>query len=184
MTSINHNEVAIFGGGCFWCTEAIFERLQGVSSVTSGYAGGRKINPTHEQVSAGNTGHVEVNMVSFDPGQISYQTLLEVFFALHDPTTLNRQGNDVGSQYRSVIFYTTPGQKEIAAKFMNKLLTDRIYKMPIVTELKRLDNFYPAENFHQNYYKQNTNQAYCRLVISPKLKKLEKSYSKLLHQAV
>lgn len=181
MTTTNYSGVAIFGGGCFWCTEAIFERLKGVASVTSGYAGGRKANPTYEQVSAGNTGHAEVNMISFDPGQISYQTLLEVFFALHDPTTLNRQGNDIGSQYRSVIFYTTSEQKEIAAKFMNKLLTDKIYQMPIVTELKSLDNFYPAEDFHQNYYNQNTNQAYCRLVISSKLKKLEKRYSKLLH---
>lgn len=175
-----NNEIAIFGGGCFWCTEAIFRRLRGVISVTSGYAGGKTANPAYEQVTSGATGHAEVNEIIFDNSQIDYTQLLEIFFALHDPTTLNRQGNDVGTQYRSVIFYTSPIQQELAASWMKKLSADKKVQAPIVTELKPLTEFYPAENYHQAYYDKNQDQPYCRLIISPKLKKLEEKYSKLL----
>lgn len=173
-------EIAVFGGGCFWCTEAIFQNLKGVISVSSGYAGGTKDDPTYAEVSAGRTGHAEVNRIEFDPAVIGYETLLEVFFNLHDPTTLNRQGGDVGEQYRSVIFYATEEQKRIAESHIKKLTAQKIFGSPIVTELKPLTKFYPAESYHQNYYWNNQDMPYCRLVISPKLTKLRRQYGRLL----
>lgn len=171
-------EIAVFGGGCFWCTEAIFQNLRGVLSVESGYTGGHKANPTYEEVSGGDTGHVEANKIEFDPGVISFRDLLEVFFAMHDPTALNRQGNDVGTQYRSAIFYSSEEQKKQAEEFIAGAQKD--FDSPIVTQLKPLGEFYKAENYHQNYYNQNPDKPYCRLVISPKLQKLREKFSVLL----
>ncbi len=171
-------ETAVFGGGCFWCTEAVFEGLKGVKSVMPGYAGGETKNPSYEDICTGKTGHAEVTKVEFDPGKISYRDLLTVFFASHDPTTLNRQGNDIGTQYRSVIFYTTEEQKREAEKFIEEL--NEPGSRPVVTELKPLDKFYPAEEHHRNYYKQNTSKPYCQIVINPKLEKLKEKYENLL----
>lgn len=168
---------ATLGGGCFWCLEAVFEKLKGVSDVTSGYAGGARKNPSYEQVCSGGTGHAEVVQITFDPSQISYSDLLEVFWEIHDPTTLNRQGNDVGTQYRSVIFYHDDQQKEIAEK--SKTAAASKFSSPIVTEIQPLPEFYPAEKYHQDYYRQNPFQPYCMIVISPKLKKLEKISPKI-----
>jgi peptide-methionine (S)-S-oxide reductase len=173
-------EIAVFGGGCFWCGEAVFERLKGVEKVTSGYAGGTKENPTYEQVCGGQTGHVEVIRVEYDLAVVPYEVLLAVFFSTHDPTTMNRQGNDVGTQYRSAIFYTTPEQKQKAAMFIQKLQEERVYTDLIVTELTPLANFYEAESYHQQYYENNKQAPYCQLVINPKLEKLQKQYSHLL----
>ena len=174
-------QIAVFGGGCFWCTEAIFEELRGVISVMPGYAGGPSTGsgqaPTYEQVCSGITGHAEVTKVEFDSSQISYNDLLTVFFATHDPTTLNRQGNDVGTQYRSIIFYTNDGQKRDAEDFIKKLNQSG---PKIVTEVKHLENFYPAEEYHHQYYLKNTDKPYCQIVINPKLEKLIKDFSKLL----
>lgn len=167
------NSVAIFGGGCFWCTEAVFVRLRGVIKVMSGYAGGRPANPDYESVSTGSTGHAEVLQIEFDPELISYQDLLEVFFTSHDPTTLNRQGNDIGDQYRSVIFYTTPEQKQLAEAAVKKIDN-------AVTEVKPLDTFYPAEDHHQNYYHTHRSAPYCQIVIDPKIAQLEKKFGRLL----
>ena len=176
---MNQNkETAVFGGGCFWCTEAVFQNLRGVLSVESGYTGGGVKNPSYEQVSSGTTGHAEANKIEFDPGQISFRDLLEVFFAMHDTTTLNRQGNDVGTQYRSAIFYSSDGQKKQAEEFIAAAQKD--FDSPIVTQLKPLGEFYKAENYHQNYYNQNSDKPYCRLVISPKLQKLKEKFSVLL----
>ncbi|MBI4049247.1 MAG: peptide-methionine (S)-S-oxide reductase MsrA [Candidatus Doudnabacteria bacterium] len=172
-------ETAVFGGGCFWCTEAIFLRLKGVKSVQSGYAGGHTDNPTYEQVSKGDTGHAEAIQIVFDPSQIKYADLLNVFFATHDPTTLNRQGNDVGTQYRSAIFYTADKQKAEAEKYISEYIHD-IYQAPIVTEVSKLSKFWPAESYHQRYYDSNQNKPYCQLVISPKLAKLRQKFSSLL----
>lgn len=171
-------ETAVFAGGCFWCTEAIFKRLIGVVKVTSGYAGGKTSDPSYESVSSGETGHAEAVKVEFDPDLISYQKLLEIFWATHDPTTLNRQGSDVGTQYRSIIFYTTPEQKSVAEK--SKELTEEreITGRKIVTEISPLDNFYTAEEFHQNYYERNKgSNPYCSLVIAPKIQKLLDSFN-------
>jgi len=173
-------EKAVFGGGCFWCTEAIFMRLNGVESVESGYAGGTVDNPSYEQVSMGNTGHAESIQIEFDPNVIKYEDLLNVFFATHDPTTLNRQGNDVGTQYRSAVFYTTPQQKQTAEEFIKKLEDEGIYDNPIVTEVSALDKFWPAESYHRRYYDQNQNKPYCQLVISPKISKLRAKFAPLL----
>jgi peptide-methionine (S)-S-oxide reductase len=170
-------ETVVFGGGCFWCTEAIFGELRGVSSVMPGYAGGDMVNPTYQAVSTGQTGHAEVINVAYDPNEIPFTTLLEVFFATHDPTTVNRQGNDVGEEYRSIIFYTKPEQKLAADNFIKQ------DGRPIVTEIKPLDKFYPAEDYHQNYYANNSDKPYCQLIINPKLTKLRTQYSKLLKQA-
>jgi len=174
---------AIFGSGCFWCTEAIFQRLKGVESVESGYAGGHTNNPTYEQVSAGNTGHAEAIQIKFDPTQIKYADLLSVFFATHDPTTLNRQGNDIGSQYRSAIFYTTDEQKVESEKYISTYIRD-IYQTPIVTEIGKLDKFWPAESYHQRYFDQHQNKPYCQLVISPKIAKLRQKFAGLLNKDV
>ncbi len=173
-------ETAVFGGGCFWCTEAVFKMLKGVSSVLPGYTGGTTKNPTYEQVSTGTTGHTESVKVEFDPTKVQYKTLLTIFFASHDPTTLNRQGNDVGTQYKSAIFYTTPEQKKISEDFIKELNSSTKEGKPVVTEVLPLDVFYVAENYHQDYYAKNPDAAYCQLVISPKLEKVQKEYADLL----
>lgn len=165
-------EIAVFTGGCFWCLEEIFRRLKGVISVTSGYIGGIKANPTYEDVCSGNTGHAEAVRVEYDPDEVKYDELLDVFFSAHDPTTLNRQGADVGSQYRSAIFYVNDSQKLIAEKSIAELNRRKTYSKPVVTELQKLGTFYPAEDYHQSYYLQHSNQPYCRAVIEPKLRKL------------
>jgi peptide-methionine (S)-S-oxide reductase len=173
-------EVAVFGGGCFWCTEAVFDELRGVNAVVSGYAGGTTKNPTYEQVCSGGTGHAEAIKIEFDPEQISFRDLMTVFFATHDPTTLNRQGNDTGTQYRSAIFYADEQQKQEAAAFMKELDDAKTFKNPIVTTLEPLREFYPAEDYHQKFYANNPYQAYCQYSIPPKLNKLHKQFSALL----
>jgi peptide-methionine (S)-S-oxide reductase len=169
-------ELATFGGGCFWCVEAIFERVAGVSSVTSGYAGGHVENPDYKLVTTGTTGHAEVVQIEFDPEMVSYYELLEIFFKTHDPTTLNRQGADVGTQYRSIILYHTEEQKAQAEEIIGDLDAAGIYKDPIVTLVEPFDRFYPAEEYHQEYFENNPNQGYCRLVIQPKVEKFEKIF--------
>ena len=164
--------IAIFGAGCFWCIEAIFLQLPGVTEVISGYTGGSTPNPTYEQICTGKTGHAEVCKIVFNPEIISYKQLLKYFWESHDPTTLNRQGNDIGTQYRSAIFYTNETQKEIAETYKEKLLQSNIYKNPIVTDIEPLDTFYAAEKYHQNYYRLNKEQPYCQFVIKPKLDKI------------
>ncbi len=171
-------ETAIFGGGCFWCTEAIYQELKGVVAVKPGYAGGTTPNPTYEQVCTGKTGHAEGIQVEFDPEVISYKTLLTVFFGTHDPTTLNRQGGDTGTQYRSIILYTTPEQKSAAEDFIKNAQND--LEDPIVTEVKPFTIFYVAEDYHQNYYAKNVLQPYCQFVINPKLSKLKEKFRELL----
>lgn len=178
-----NTEIAVFGGGCFWCTEAIFQRLRGVLQVTPGYAGGHSANPTYQQVSSEETGHAEVIKVEFDPKQITFDQLLDIFWHLHDPTSLNQQGADVGTQYRSIILYTTPEQAEIARHSKQALAESSEFDQPIVTEIKPLDQFYLAEKYHHNYFENNKDQPYCQLVISPKLSKLVKKYSHLLNEA-
>lgn len=170
-------EQATLGGGCFWCLEAVFEQLHGVQSVVSGYAGGRVANPTYEQVCGGGTGHAEVVQITFDPAVISYQDILDIFFATHDPTTLNRQGADVGTQYRSVIFYHSPEQKEIAERRIAELNAEGIWSRPIVTQVVPFEAFYPAEAYHQEYYRSNPNQGYCLAVVSPKVAKFRKQFA-------
>ena len=172
--------VAVFGGGCFWCTEAVFDELRGVKSVVSGYAGGTTKSPTYEQVSSGKTGHAEAIKIEFDPAQISFRDLMTVFFATHDPTTLNRQGNDVGTQYRSAIFFTDDQQKAEAASFIKELEVAKTFKNSIVTSLEPFTDFYPAEDYHQKFYANNPYQPYCRYSIPPKLNKLHKQFSTLL----
>lgn len=171
---------ATFSGGCFWCTEAIFRRLKGVIFVEPGYSGGEKPNPTYEEVCAGNTGYAESVQVEFDPEIISYQELLKVFFALHDPTTLNRQGADVGSQYRSEIFYHNEDQKSEAEKFKTELNNSGNYVQPIVTLIEPFKNFYPAEQAHKDFYERNREYGYCRVVIDPKIQKLYKDFKEQL----
>ncbi|KND47667.1 MAG: peptide-methionine (S)-S-oxide reductase [Parcubacteria bacterium C7867-006] len=173
-------EIAVFGGGCFWCTEAVFKMLKGVSSVLPGYSGGTVPNPTYEQVCSGTTGHAECTQVEFDPSQITYRDLLTVFFGSHDPTTVNRQGNDVGTQYRSVIFYTTPEQKQTAEDFIKEINESSKDGKPVVTEVAPLDVFYVAENYHKDYYERNKDAPYCELVINPKLEKVVKNFGNLL----
>ena len=172
-------EIAILGGECFWCVEAVFEGLKGVLSVVPGYAGGTKSNPTYEQVSGGQTGHAEVIKIEFDPARISYKDLLAVFFAAHDPTTANRQGSDVGSQYRSIILYANENQKRQAELFI-KNFNEIPDNKPAVTELKPLEKFYEAEDYHHHYFLKNPSQAYCQLVINPKLEKLREKFEDLL----
>jgi peptide-methionine (S)-S-oxide reductase len=166
-------ETATFGSGCFWCTEAVFQRLKGVESVMSGYSGGFVENPSYEEVCTGTTGHAEATQVKYDPAQISFEELLEVFWKTHDPTTLNQQGNDFGPQYRSAIFYHNDEQRRLAEEYKKKLDAARIWDKPIVTEITPFTNFYPAENYHQDYFNRNPNQPYCAYIIRPKLKKLE-----------
>ncbi|HEX9393640.1 MAG TPA: peptide-methionine (S)-S-oxide reductase MsrA [Gemmatimonadales bacterium] len=169
-------ETATLAGGCFWCLEAAFQQLKGVSGVTSGYAGGTVPNPTYEAVCSGRTGHAEVTQVEFDPTVISYRDLLDVFFTIHDPTTLNQQGADVGTQYRSAIFYQSPEQERVAREVIAALEATHVWDDPIVTEIVPLTAFYPAEAYHRDYYNRNQNQPYCRAVIAPKVAKLRKHY--------
>jgi peptide-methionine (S)-S-oxide reductase len=175
-----NSEVAVLGGGCFWCTEAVFDELRGVISVMPGYAGGRVKNPTYEQVCDGGTGHAEVIRIEFDPSQISYKDLLTVFFATHDPTTLNRQGNDAGTQYRSAVLYADEEQKRQAEEFIKELNETKAFGKPVVTTLERLGDFYDAEDYHQKYFARNPYQPYCQFTIPPKLKKLHARFSELL----
>jgi len=165
-------ETATPGGGCFWCLEAVFEQLEGVESVVSGYSGGTVLNPSYEQVCTGTTGHAEVVQITFDPSKISYRELLEVFFTIHDPTTLNRQGSDVGTQYRSVIFCHTPEQEKMARTVIRELEASATWNDPIVTAVEEFREFYPAEDYHQGYFRKNQKQPYCQAVITPKLAKL------------
>ncbi|MGI9101386.1 MAG: peptide-methionine (S)-S-oxide reductase MsrA [Terriglobales bacterium] len=173
----NNLETVVFGGGCFWCIEAVFARLAGVQSAESGYMGGRRPNPTYQQVCTGATGHVEVVRVTFDPAQITFRELLDVFFTVHDPTTLNRQGNDAGTQYRSVIFYTSDQQKREAAGVIAELNGEHAFSSPIVTAVEPAQEFYKAEDYHQNYFTSNPNQPYCQLVVAPKVRKAEKHFA-------
>ncbi|HOO85506.1 MAG TPA: peptide-methionine (S)-S-oxide reductase MsrA [Prolixibacteraceae bacterium] len=175
-----NNETAVFGGGCFWCTEAVFSNLKGVNNVVPGYSGGTLENPTYNDVCTGETGHAEVIKIEFDPKEISFEQLLEVFFQTHDPTTLNRQGADVGTQYRSVIFYTNIEQKQLAEKYIEKLDDKKLHERKIVTEISELSEFYSAENYHIDYYSRNSNQPYCRFVIDPKIEKLNKHFKHLI----
>ena len=170
-------EIATLGGGCFWCLEAVYDRLQGVTDVVSGYAGGKRANPSYEQVCSGATGHAEVVQVTFDPQVTSYREILEVFFAIHDPTTLNRQGADVGTQYRSVIYYHSDEQKRVAEEVMRHLAAEKVWDDPIVTELAPAPAFYPAEDYHQEYFARNPNQGYCQVVVAPKVAKFRSKFS-------
>lgn len=167
---------AIFAGGCFWCTEAIYKRLRGVVSVLPGYAGGATENPTYEQVSTGTTGHAEAILIEYDPAIIPYEKLLVIFFHTHNPTTLNQQGADVGTQYRSAVFYGDDTEKEIVERVVQELEAEKVYPDRVVTEIAPFTNFYPAENYHQDYYDRNREQGYCNIVISPKIAKLMKDY--------
>jgi peptide-methionine (S)-S-oxide reductase len=180
MTDKDNTETVTLGGGCFWCLEAVFEQLQGVISVKSGYAGGKVENPTYEQVCSGTTGHTEVVQISFDSTKITYRELLEVFFAIHDPTTLNRQGADVGTQYRSVIFYHSPEQQKVAQEMIKEMGASSTWDKPIVTAVEKFRNFYPAEEYHQRYYRNNSTQPYCQAMISPKLVKFRQKFLKRL----
>jgi peptide-methionine (S)-S-oxide reductase len=170
-------EVATLGGGCFWCLEAVFDQLRGVEKVESGYAGGHVAGPTYRQVCSGSTGHAEVVQVTFDPSVLSFREILDVFFATHDPTTRNRQGADIGTQYRSAIFYHTPGQKEVAERRIVELNAEKIWDAPVVTEVVPFQSFYPAEDYHQEYFRQNPTQPYCQAVISPKVAKFRKQFA-------
>jgi peptide-methionine (S)-S-oxide reductase len=172
-----NQEIAVLGGGCFWCLEAVFDRLQGVQSVESGYMGGHVENPTYQQVCAGDTGHVEVVRVAFDPQKMSYPDLLDVFFNIHDPTTPNRQGDDVGTQYRSVIFYNSEEQRRQAEKAIAELNAARAWPAPVVTSVEPAGKFFVAEDYHQEYYVNNTQQPYCQFVISPKVKKFQQKFA-------
>lgn len=174
------DEIAVFGGGCFWCIEAVFSELEGVNSAISGYAGGHTENPTYRQVCADNTGHAEVAEIQFDPSQITYNRLLEVFFATHDPTTLNRQGADRGTHYRSIILYTNDDQKEQAEAFIRELDSSGSKGDPIVTEVVQLERFYPAEADHQQFYMNNPAAMYCQIVIKPKVEKVQREFAENL----
>ncbi|MBI4503624.1 MAG: peptide-methionine (S)-S-oxide reductase MsrA [Gemmatimonadetes bacterium] len=169
-------EVATLAGGCFWCLEAVFDQLKGVEQVQSGYAGGTRANPTYEQVCTGTTGHAEVVQITFDPAVISYPELLRVFFTTHDPTTLNRQGPDAGTQYRSAVFYHSPAQKAAVEQVIGEMEAAHLWDDPIVTQVAPLEAFYPAEEYHRDYYERNPNQAYCRAVIAPKVAKARKTF--------
>jgi len=176
-------ETAVFGGGCFWCVEAVFQMLKGIKKVVPGYAGGSMENPSYEAVSSGSTGHAEVIKIEFDPALISYNDCLTVFFATHDATTLNRQGADVGTQYRSIILYTSDQQKEKAEHIIKQINESHPDGDPVVTEVKPLDKFYEAEDYHHSYYKNNADALYCQVVINPKLKKVQEKFAQLLDNA-
>ena len=175
-------EIATFGAGCFWCVEAVFQSLKGVDKVVSGYSGGHVKNPTYQQVCTGTTGHAEVCQIYYDPSVISFTELLEVFWSTHDPTTLNRQGNDIGTQYRSVIFYHNEDQKKLAEAYMDKLNKSGVYDKPIVTEISPFKVFYEAENYHQEYFDLNRTQPYCRIVIQPKMDKFRRVFKDKLKE--
>lgn len=179
-TNNNDSEIAVFGGGCFWCTEAVFTMLRGVAAVAPGYAGGHTENPTYEEVSGGTTGHVEVIRIEFDPSAVAFKNLMTVFFGSHDPTTVDRQGNDVGTQYRSVIFYTTQKQREEAENFIKELNDSNTAGAPVVTSVEPLEKFYEAEDYHKDYYARNSGAAYCHVIINPKLEKVQKKFAALL----
>jgi peptide-methionine (S)-S-oxide reductase len=176
MEDMNRMETATLGGGCFWCLEAVFEDLRGVARVESGYTGGHVQRPTYQQVCGGRTGHAEVVQVTFDPQVVSYRALLQVFFTIHDPTTLNRQGADVGTQYRSAIFYHTPEQRAAAEQVVGELTAAGVWDDPIVTEIVPFETFYPAEDYHRSYYRRNQDQPYCQIVIAPKVSKFRKAF--------
>jgi peptide-methionine (S)-S-oxide reductase len=177
MSQLNQGlEVATLAGGCFWCLEAVYDELKGVQSVVSGYSNGHVLNPTYRQVCTGSTGHAEVVQITYNPQEVSFKDLLDVFFTIHDPTTLNRQGNDVGTQYRSGIYYHTPEQKTIAEQKIAELNAAHLWDKPIVTEVKPLDKFYAAEDYHQEYFQNNADQPYCRAIIAPKVAKFRKYY--------
>lgn len=176
MSDNSAREVATLGGGCFWCLEAVYDELRGVTDVVSGYAGGRRPNPSYEQVCTGATGHAEVIQVTFDPSQIAFRDLLQVFFTIHDPTTPNRQGNDVGTQYRSVIYYHSPEQLATAQQVIAELTTDKVWDNKIVTELTPAPTFYAAEDYHQEYFKKNPFQPYCRAIVAPKVAKARSKF--------
>jgi peptide-methionine (S)-S-oxide reductase len=173
-------EVATLAGGCFWCIEGVFREVNGVENVVSGYTGGTTVNPTYEQVCTGKTGHAESVQVSFNPSKLSYREILEIFFSVHDPTTLNRQGADVGTQYRSAIFYHNEQQKRVAEELIRELSKANLWDRPIVTQIVPLDTFYPAEDYHQEYFSRNPEQAYCQMVISPKISKFRKQWTEHL----
>ena len=177
------SEVAVLGGGCFWCLEAVYQQMEGVLSVESGYMGGRRPNPTYQQVCSGATGHVEIVQVAFDPAVTTYREIIEVFFAFHDPTTRDRQGNDIGSQYRSVIFYTSAEQQATAEQLIRELETQKIWPGPIVTEVRPAAEFYRAEDYHQNYFLTNPDQPYCAFVVAPKARKFRDKFKHKLKQA-
>ena len=174
------NELATLGGGCFWCTEAVFLEIEGVEKVVPGYSGGHVKNPTYKQVTTGTTGHAEVIQVSFNPEVVTYHEILEIFFTMHDPTQLNRQGADIGTQYRSVIFYHSEEQKKTAETFIAEMNETNIFNLPIVTQIEPFKEFYEAEDYHKNYYERNKNQGYSRFVIAPKLQKVEKKFKERL----
>jgi peptide-methionine (S)-S-oxide reductase len=176
MSTEQSRELATLGGGCFWCLEAVYKELRGVARVVSGYAGGRVENPTYRQVCEGTTGHAEVVQLTFDPASVSYRELLEVFFTIHDPTTPNRQGGDVGTQYRSVVFYHDPAQRETAEQVTAELTAAGVWDAPIVTEVVPLETFYAAEDYHQDYFERNPFQPYCRAVVAPKVSKFRKHF--------
>ncbi len=177
-------EIATLGGGCFWCLEAVFDDLQGVTSVESGYAGGRRPNPTYQQICSGGTGHAEVVRITFDPDVLSYHDLLEVFFTIHDPTTLNRQGNDAGTQYRSVIFYHSPEQKSTAEHVIRELTEAGLWNDPVVTEVVPAAEFYVAEDYHQEYFENNPRQPYCQAVVAPKVQKFRAKFASRRKQRI
>jgi peptide-methionine (S)-S-oxide reductase len=177
VTTPPTTEIATLGGGCFWCLEAVYQRLQGVTQVVSGYAGGKLPNPSYQLVCTGLTGHAEVVQVTFDPAVVSFGEIIEIFFTIHDPTTRNRQGADVGTQYRSAIFYHSPEQKAIAEQVIASLTAERLWPKPIVTEVTSLDKFYPAEAYHQNYFNDNPYQGYCQAVVAPKVAKFRQKFA-------
>jgi peptide-methionine (S)-S-oxide reductase len=176
MSSTQNREVATLAAGCFWCIETVYDQLKGVEKVVSGYTGGMIPNPSYQQVCTGTTGHAEAVQVTFDPTVVSFREILEIFFTIHDPTTLNRQGGDIGTQYRSAIFYDSPEQKAIADEVISDLSSKGLWERPVVTEVTRMTEFFPAEDYHQGYYEQNPGQPYCRAVIEPKVAKFRKYY--------
>jgi peptide-methionine (S)-S-oxide reductase len=180
MTQEDRAETATLAGGCFWCLDGAYRDLRGVISVESGYAGGHTVDPTYEQVCTGTTGHAEVVRVTYDPNEITYRDMLEVFFSIHDPTTLNRQGADVGTQYRSAVFYHDEAQREVAEEIVAELERDGVFEDPIVTEVAALQAYYPGEDYHQDYYRQNPGQGYCQVVVAPKLAKFKARYASRL----
>jgi len=183
QTSSKEREVATLGGGCFWCTEAIFDQLKGVEKVESGYSGGKVPNPSYEDVCTGNTGHAESIQITFNPKQISFKEILQIFFTTHDPTTLNKQGADVGTQYRSAIFYHNPDQEAVAKEVIKETNAAKVWKKQIVTEVAPFKAFYKAEDYHQEYFKNNSRQPYCQVVIAPKIVKLREHYREKLKTA-
>ncbi len=182
QSQLNSKEVATLGGGCFWCLEAVYEQLQGIEQVVSGYAGGHVENPSYQEVCTGKTGHAEVVQLTYDPDTVSFREILQVFFTIHDPTTRNRQGADVGPQYRSIILYHDEEQKQIAKDVIDEFESEGVWENPIVTEVEPLEEFYRAEDYHQEYYRNNPGQPYCQAVIAPKVSKFRKKFTEKLKQ--